>query len=325
MTSTSVTPKITHPDIVSFAESSVNLKREDVQAERSQVNRLREKLADHIARNPEFDLVKMFGSGSLAKGTALKTINDVDVAVYVRSGKAPTDESELLSWMADRLRDAYGATIRRDAIQPGVHAVTISFQGTHLDVDVVPVLYEDDPEWYGNLVTDNGDQVLTCIPRHLEFIAKRKRAHPVHFRQLIRLVKWWAKQQKAVNPDFRFKSFMIELIIAKMFDDGLDGSAYPEALEKIFSRIATDRLKTRIAFEDYYRASALPSDSSPIQVFDPVNPVNNVASRYDESHRTLIADAAMSALEAIAYARYATTKSESLVQWRKVFGPGFST
>ncbi|HXM19500.1 MAG TPA: CBASS oligonucleotide cyclase [Candidatus Tumulicola sp.] len=322
--STILSPKIGHADIVAFAEERVNLKRDDVKEERAQVQRLRDRLADHIAANPEFDLVKMIGSGSLAKGTSLKTINDIDVAVYVKQGEAPTDESALLEWIAERLRDAYGKLVRPDQIQPGVHAVTISFYGTGLDVDVVPILYEGDEELYGYLITDTGDRVLTCIPRHLEFIRTRKKSWPKHFRQLIRLTKWWAKTQGEANRAFRCKSFMLELIVAKSFDDGLDGSDYPRALEQIFSCIVKGGLKEKIVFGDYYSPADVKTDGRPIQIYDPVNPVNNVAARYSDGERSAIVAAATAALEAITYASYATTKAIALGQWRKVFGPEFS-
>jgi tRNA nucleotidyltransferase (CCA-adding enzyme) len=67
--------RITHADIVAFADDRVNLKGEDVKAHREQVDRLRAKLETYIAAHPGFDLVKMLQSGSVAKGTALKTIN----------------------------------------------------------------------------------------------------------------------------------------------------------------------------------------------------------------------------------------------------------
>ena len=41
---------------------------------------------------------------SLAKGTALKTINDIDVALYVKASEAPQNEIDLLIWLAERLR-----------------------------------------------------------------------------------------------------------------------------------------------------------------------------------------------------------------------------
>lgn len=324
MSNATITSKIGHSDILTFAEERVNLKPGDVSDERAQVRRLRDRLSDHIAANPEFDLVKMLGSGSLAKGTALKTINDIDVAVYVKEGKAPRDESELLPWMAERLRDAYRGLVEPDQIKPGIHAVTISFRGTGLDVDVVPVSYEGDDEWYGYLVLESGDRVLTCIPRHLEFIRARKKRHPKHFRQLIRLVKWWSEAQKDTDPAFRCKSFILELIVAHMFDGGLDGSDYAHALEQIFSYLVTSGLKRTIVFGDWYAPADVKFDNSPIQIYDPVNPVNNVASQYSVSDRETLVKGATSALEAIVYARYATSKAIALDQWRRVFGSEFT-
>lgn len=73
--------------------------------------------------------------------------------------------------------------------------MTVSFKGSGLDVDVVPVLYSGDPNWYGNLVSnEDGSFLKTCIPRHLEFTRKRKTASPVHFAQVVRLVKFWARR-----------------------------------------------------------------------------------------------------------------------------------
>jgi hypothetical protein len=46
---------------------------------------------------PDYGFVKSLHSGSLAKGTALKTLNDMDVAVYVKKSEAPADENALLS------------------------------------------------------------------------------------------------------------------------------------------------------------------------------------------------------------------------------------
>jgi tRNA nucleotidyltransferase (CCA-adding enzyme) len=94
---------VAHSDIVAFADDRINLKRDDVKADREQVGRLRSKLETYIAAHPGFDLVKMLHSGSVAKGTALRTINDMDVAVYVEAGKAPEDEKKLIDWLSERL------------------------------------------------------------------------------------------------------------------------------------------------------------------------------------------------------------------------------
>ena len=59
-------PFIAHSDIRSFAGARVNLPSDSARRYREQVNRLRESLAEHIAGNPGFALVKMLHAGSVA-------------------------------------------------------------------------------------------------------------------------------------------------------------------------------------------------------------------------------------------------------------------
>src|SRR4029077_18661439 len=161
-------------------------------------------------------------SGSLAKGTALKTLNDIDVAFYVRAGKAPSAERALLDWLAERLRDAY-PQMKPDQIKANNHSVCIKYAVSGLSVDVVPVQYKGDPADRGYLFAfDGGDPVLTSIPLHLAFIRKRKAQQNIHFAQVIRLVKWWVRQRKVANESFRLKSFMVEMIVARLADDGVN-------------------------------------------------------------------------------------------------------
>jgi hypothetical protein len=44
---------------------------------------------------------------ALAKGTALRTINDIDVALYVKGDAAPNDLPKLLGWLVERLRTTF--------------------------------------------------------------------------------------------------------------------------------------------------------------------------------------------------------------------------
>lgn len=315
---------VTHADIAAFAADRVNLSRDDVSDYRKQVTRLRDKLTAYIKEHPGFDLVKMLHSGSVAKGTALKTLNDMDVAVYVQSGSAPQDESQLLDWTAARLREAYGGTVKPEQITIGHHCVTMEFKTSGLNVDVVPVLYEGDEQDRGYLVPKStGVRVLTSIPLHLEFIRKRKDAMPHHYRQMVRLVKWWAGAQKASRHDFRFKSFMTELLLARMVDEKVPMADYADAMFRFFSHIVRTRLSERIVFTDYYAAKDAADDGNPVQIYDPVNPENNVACRYTAADVGVIVEAAEDALDAIAYARRATTKGEAVSAWQEILGTGF--
>lgn len=317
--------QIEHHHLKIFADQVVNLSREAAAEKRKQVNTLRDRLETHISANPGFALVKMLHAGSVAKGTALMTVNDFDVAVYVRKDDAPADAS-LIDWMAERLREAYAGLIDDDQIQPGTHCVTITFKGTGTVVDVVPVLYEGDPDDRGYLVSrDTGERLMTSVRLHLEFIRNRKSAAPTHFAQIVRFVKWWIREQKIESGDvFRFKSFMAELIVADLVDNGTNMSDYVAGLEAFFSSVVNSELRDRIAFTDYYDMSELPSaGADPIEIIDPVNPLNNAARLYTESDRKRIVYSAEDALDAIAEARFATTKARAVDCWQVVLGERF--
>jgi SMODS domain-containing protein len=317
-------PQIGHADIAAFADGSVNLKREDAEEYREQVRRLREKLDKYAADHPDYGLIKTLLSGSLAKGTSLKTLNDVDVAFYVRAEKTPRAEPDLLEWLTKRLREAY-PQMNADQIKPNSHSVCIKYAVSGLSVDVVPVQYNGDPEDRGYLFGfDGGEPVLTSIPLHLAFIRKRKAQHKTHFAQVIRLVKWWVRLQKGNDSAFRLKSFMAEMIIAHLADGGVNLADYTIALEKVFGYLIKSRLKARISFTDYYPASKLPAPTGkPMEVFDPVNETNNVAGLYDDTHRQKIVSAAQVALEAISEARFATTRGRAVECWQEVLGSSF--
>lgn len=317
------TTHVGHSDIVSFADERVNLKREDVKELREQVNRLRERLEKYLEEHPDFALRKMLLSGSLAKGTALKSLNDIDVAVYVSFAEAPVNMKAFIPWLAERLRQAF-PNFKPEQVVENPFTVTVLFSGSGLKVDVVPILYDDDPDWRGHLISkDSGEKLLTSIPMHLDFIRRRKAANETHYAQVIRLMKYWVKTQRLENPDFRFKSFLVELLVAHLADKGLKLDNYPEALAEIFAYIATDTFKTAIAFDDHYDSKLCAVTSHPIRIWDPVNHENNTAKLYTVEQKKAIIEAALDAGDAVDAALRAPTKTETLRYWRKVFGSTF--
>lgn len=124
---------ISDTELNEFAERAINLPREDAQELRDKVNVLRERLEKHIVEHPGFSLVKMLHAGSVAKGTALRTVNDLDVAVYVRKDDAPVEEGALVDWLAARLRDAYHGLLKPDQIQPEANARAETLPGVFGD------------------------------------------------------------------------------------------------------------------------------------------------------------------------------------------------
>lgn len=266
---------------------------------------------------------KILLSGSLAKGTALRSLNDIDMACYISGADTPQDVKTLLDYLAERLRNAF-PNFSPDQIEPKTYSVTVSFLGSGLDIDIVPILYEGDPLWYGHLVNqDDGSFLETNIPLHLEFIRRRKQAQEKHFAQVVRLVKFWARKIKRENQEFRFKSFMIELILSHLSDQGFDFSDYPEALQHFFTYIGRTGMRERIVFRDYYNPEDIGIHTEPIQIIDPVNAENNVSKLYTTRHAAMIYEAALDAGDAIDAALMAPTKRETLYYWQKVFGPSF--
>lgn len=189
---------------------------------------------------------------------------------------------------------------------------------------MVPILYDDAPDWYGDLVSqDDGSFLKTCIPRHLDFFKSRKEDHDKDFVQVVRLLKFWARKVKSEQEGFRFKSFMIEMILAHLSDEGITFSDYPEALQHFFTYVAETGLKEKIVFDDYYKPTEVEEFSTPIQIIDPVNPENNVSELYTEENADDIVMAALDAGDAIDAALRATNKQETVRYWQKVFGNSF--
>jgi hypothetical protein len=314
---------IDHADIARFAAERVNLPKDKADEFRAQARRLRERLETYIADHPDFTLKKMMLAGSLAKGTALRSLNDIDVACYISGADVPKDVAALLEYLAERLRKAF-PNFSPDQVKPQTYSVTVSFRGTGLDVDVVPILYSGDPDWHGNVVSqEDGSFLKTNIPFHLEFIRKRKTAQPVHFAQVSRLAKFWTRKLKSEQEGFRFKSFMVELVLAHVADAGADLSDYPEALQHFFTYIAKSNFRERVVFADYYKPSTVGTITEPVQIIDPVNAANNVSRLYTAQQADAVVEAALDAGDAVDAALAAPTKGETVRYWQRVFGSSF--
>lgn len=318
-------PEILQSDLVTFAQTRVNLKQDRAKTLREQVSTLREHLDRYISEHDDVGLAKMQLAGSLAKGTALSDLNDIDVAAYVTADNEPKDLSELLLLLRDRLRETY-SNKTPETIYIDDPCVVIEFSGTGLNVEVTPIYYTNDPEWRGYLWDKRtGKRILTSIPLQLEFIRSRKAKCESHFAQVIRLAKWWAKQRERNTDGFHLRSFAIELIMAKLLDQGKQFDNYHSGLENFFSYIQKTGLRERVAFTDYYPISKLPAAQlGVVEIFDPVNPQNNVTEFMTEADRKAVVDAAAEALDALAFAQSCQTKAEAIECWQDIFGPSFN-
>ncbi|MEU3169131.1 CBASS oligonucleotide cyclase [Streptosporangium sp. NPDC006930] len=317
-------PQIDHADLVAFAGDKVNLTKAEVDDQRAQVNRLKDRIETKIAISPGYGFVKSLHAGSVAKGTALRTVNDRDLAVYVKAEQAPDETPALVNWVRDRVAEAY-STLSDDQIVAKTNCVTVTFATSKLEVDVVPVLYEGEPHDVGYLVNKcTGERLKTSVRQHLDFIRSHKKAHPKHLAQLIRFTKWWARLQKKRDGEFKCKSFILELLWIHQANSGLILNDYPVALEQFFAFIVNGGLNDQIAFTDFHPSSDLPErGNAPIQILDPVNFDNNVAEHYGLIERDRLVAAAQKAFDAISTAYYEPTKGQAVELWQDVLGTSF--
>ncbi|MHA3700724.1 CBASS oligonucleotide cyclase [Jatrophihabitans sp. YIM 134969] len=325
---------VTHTVLAAYAVNSVNVPSDTARKRREQVNHLRTRLESYIAEHPDYDLVKMRASGSVAKHTAIRGAggSDADVAAYVRAasvGGTGAEESGLLDWLRDRCIEVYGKTKVADDFVISQHAVGITMIGSGLKIDVAPVLYEGGEDDRGCLITRDGRRVLTSVSLHLKFLNSRASTAGPEYKEFIRLVKAFIKRSKAeLGDEFKFKSFLAELIVAHLWDTGWNGEPlalhdYPRAFEQFLGFIVNGGLKEPVLFDDFYSAADVTVPSEPICVIDPVNPTNNVAGAYQESDRLRLVDRAADALDAVTWASAANTKSAANDAWRTLFGPTF--
>lgn len=324
---------VTHAILAAHAQTKVNVPSEAAKKRRDQVNYLRERLEAHIAAHPDYDLVKMRGSGSVAKHTAIKGTggSDADVAAYVKAvsvGGVHAPEAGLLDWLRDRCIEVYGQTKVAEDFVISRHAVGITMRATGLKIDVAPVLYEGEPDDRGYLITRDGRRVLTSVTLHLRFLNSRASIGGGEYKEFLRLVKAFIKQAKFDDETFKFKSFLAELLVAHLWDHGWNGEAlaiknYPRAFEQLFGYIARTGLRDQIVFADFNVAGDVTASTAAIRVWDPVNPTNNVAAAYTESDRLRLVRRAGEALDQVTWAATASTKGAANDAWRTVFGPTF--
>jgi hypothetical protein len=222
----------------------------------------------------------------------------------------------------------YGVTKDADDFKISEHAVCITLHGSGLKIDVAPVLYEGEPDDKGYLITRQGDRVMTSVTQHLKFIGGRKRVAGRGYAELIRLLKAWIREGKRTDESLRCKSFLLELLVAHLWDHGWNGSPlqvndYPRAFEQVLSFIARTELTLPISFSDFYAGKELKASADPIQIWDPVNPANNVARTYTDEDRARLVKQATTALEEISWAAQAPTKGDANDAWRTLLGPSF--
>ncbi|MBP1852845.1 CBASS oligonucleotide cyclase [Rhizobium halophytocola] len=282
-----------------------------------QVDRLIEQLRKSVRDKTEIKITKVVKAGSFAKFTILRKTAydpvDVDVVFYI-SGKDVTKETlDSLSQTIYELLIKIYPTKSVEDFEIQRKAATVTFVGTGLSVDIVPVIEDEGRPGYGwQFDIHDGSKMQTCAPCQIQFVRNRKNQDS-DFRTLVRMAKKW-RNYAEIKP---LKSFAIELIMAHVLAaQGKEGSI-EQRFRNFLLYIAQSGLKDKISFPE--NTLPLGSFSDPVVIIDPVYSLNNVTSRISEAERKEIVAAAHVAWET---ANFASVENDNSV-WKEIFGPGF--
>lgn len=314
---------VTEKDLANFIMKKVNIDEKQWKVCSEQLARFKNNLEEYINANPEFEVIKILNSGSCAKKTAISTLNDMDVAVYLKPDKiSDRNIKNVLGYLRNLLAKAYEKYgMSSDQFSVGDHCVKVSFKGSGLDIDVVPVIPNGKPDDRGLIPSSSGEEWLeTSIPLHLNFISTRKKDFE-KYAPLVRLTKWWREQ-----IDLKFKSFLIELIWAHIIDtEEFVPNSYKDAFPFFFVYIIRTQLKERIIFSDYYKPTEVqPNETFAVEIYDPVNPSNNAAKNITESDRLEIISKVQKTFDELSMAISAHNKEKGLEYWKRILGNSFS-
>jgi hypothetical protein len=307
---------LTNTELHYYDHNVLRLVQEKRKEYHEQVDRLIASLTKKLHEHTDLKVKRVKKAGSFAKHTILRKAEgrsvDVDTAFYLsdRDVNAETRDS-LNEQIHDFLVSLY-PTKEIEDFKLQKKAATVTFVGSGLDVDIVPMIQDtNDPDVGWQFGTD-GSKVKTNVPAQLDFVAKRKRTDP-NYRTLVRLGKQW----KHICEVPGLKGYTIELVMAHLLDRNGTAGTLEERFRGFLLFLARDQLKEVIKFPENGHVIRIPSD--PVIILDPVNSGNNVAARITEAERIAIVEKANAAWNA---AHFASIEND-LEVWKEIFGPRF--
>ena len=285
----------------------------------AQVDRLINELCKHVRDRSEIKITKVVKAGSFAKYTILRKTSidpvDVDVVFYISGRDIDRETLATINDLIHSLLIKIYPTKAVEDFEIQRKAATVSFVGSGLSVDIVPVIEDPDQPGYGwQFDLHDGSVLQTCAPCQIKFVRDRKNQDP-DFRTLVRMAKKW-RNHAGLKP---LKSFVIELIMAHVLAQNGAQGTIEQKFRNFLLYIGQSGLKEEIRFPE--NTAPFVTFTDPVVILDPVYSRNNVASRLSEAERVEIVVAATEAWET---ATFASAHNDNNV-WKELFGPRFKT
>lgn len=324
--------KLSNKDLQHFIEK-IKLQPINMGKYRDQINNLKQKLEKKIAEDDSHGLkvAKYLLAGSWKKKTILKPTGenpiDIDLVLFVTGdSNIHNDLPKLYDYIISYLESIYPQKdIQRDVDAKGnTKSITISFSGTGLQVDIVPVVpIQDLHEYVWQPSRRGGKKYITSISKQLRFSLEKRQKNP-SYTSIVRAIKWW-KNYKELQPTDNepgLSSFSIELIIAYLDENFGIEENIEEGIIRFFQFVSSPSFPI-IEFKDSIRSIPTYYDS-PIYIADNTNKENNIVKRLDKNKWNEIIEEAEDAFDTLNIAESKNNKGDTIQEWKRVFGPTFN-
>lgn len=301
-----------------YDHNVLRLEGKDRTTYHGQVDRLISALTKSIHAETDFKVTRVIKAGSFAKHTILRRGEgrsvDVDVAFYLSDKDVDKEDLASLNDQIYKFLVAQYPTKNVEDFEIQRRAAKVTFVGSGLDVDIVPIIEIPTQQDFGWQFGTDGSKVLTNVPGQLTFIKDRKKKDK-YFRSLVRLAKQW----RHYNDVPGLKGYSIELIVAYLLDKNGTGESLEQRLTHFLWYLADSALKETISFPE--NNGSIGTFGEPVKIVDPVNGENNVGARISDDERKAVAKKAEESWETVHFA----SAEEDLEVWKEVFGPRFKT
>ncbi len=323
--------KLTNTQLQNFI-GRIKLKKEHMPKFRDQLDNLKRRLDDKIRGDSRNGLkvTKFLIAGSWKKGTILRHTGDhpidIDLVLFVEGDEnVKNDLKKLHDFVVTYLEEIYPSKdINKHVDAEGnTKSITITFVGTGLEVDIVPVVPVSSPaDYVWQPQRGGGGKYITSVNKQLEFASDRKTKNP-SYTAIVRALKWW-RNYKELCPDDNepgLSSFSIELILAYLdINKGVE-SNIEEGLIRFFHFVSTSGFPI-VKFNQ--AINKVPAFDTHIYIADPTNNENNTAKRIDKTKWNEIVLEATDAFESLNIAQSKNFEGDTIAEWKRVFGPAFN-
>lgn len=164
-----------------------------------------------------------FLTGSYARNTIIRPIDDIDLYVRVHYGMHAMDKSPLsiLRLIAASIRDRYHRNTRVDVDSP---CVVVRFRDYKFEV-VPAVVYDDAPYLY-DIPAPGSKTWMQCYPNvPSKWLSSCNHVNNGMFIPMIKILKQWNRTQK-----IGLKSFHLEMLTERVFSAIAEIRSYPQGI-----------------------------------------------------------------------------------------------